>query len=588
MALSKTPQLTGPRALMALAVLVSLAIAALLPAFAHNVAGNLGDTDDALRLVQVRDLLAGRGWYDQSVIRFQPYPLWTHWSRLLDGSIAGFDWLLQRGLPPATAEVATRFFWPLLWVLPATLAALSAARSLARSAGLLAMAVLLVANFTAYSQFLPGRIDHHNVQITLAMGAFAFALLRSPPVVAAILCAATTVLGLAIGLEALPFHALIGASFGLRALIERESRRAAIAYGLTLAGLAPIVFGVQTPPWRWSLSVCDALGLNTVVGLSLSGLAVAAAAALPARYGPVVRTGVLLAAAAVAGGAYLAMDPACLHGPLGAVDPRVKPFWFDRISELETWPTVFKHRRFEALLCAATAIGALVSATALLLRGRDIPLTSRILSLALVVVAVVGAWQVYRAQDYLLWFGLVLVAVGLGRLAVRLGNQLLVVLATAAVLSPANAATLANGGLTTPSATATSSGKSNACAEVGQFRRLATLPPGLVMAEIDLGPHILADTPHRAVVGPYHRMTDALLLDHAALDGDTADTLPLMQAAGVTYVVDCRGFTYPLSPHGLLTALRQGRTPPWLQPLSPPGEALQIYRVAPPAPQPKG
>lgn len=48
----------------------------------------LGDTDDATRLVMVRDMFAGHGWWDQKITRLQPpVGLYMHWSRLLDGGL---------------------------------------------------------------------------------------------------------------------------------------------------------------------------------------------------------------------------------------------------------------------------------------------------------------------------------------------------------------------------------------------------------------------------------------------------------------------------------------------------------------------
>ncbi len=48
------------------------------------------DTDDAMRLVEVRDLLAGQGWYDNVQYRFlPPGGVPSHWSRLVDAPIAG-------------------------------------------------------------------------------------------------------------------------------------------------------------------------------------------------------------------------------------------------------------------------------------------------------------------------------------------------------------------------------------------------------------------------------------------------------------------------------------------------------------------
>ena len=53
------------------------------------VARGFGDSDDATRMSMVRELVHGRGWFDQRLTRFQPpYGLYMHWSRLLDGVLA--------------------------------------------------------------------------------------------------------------------------------------------------------------------------------------------------------------------------------------------------------------------------------------------------------------------------------------------------------------------------------------------------------------------------------------------------------------------------------------------------------------------
>src|ERR1700733_1318490 len=49
----------------------------------------ISDTDDATRLVQVHDFLAGQGWFDLTQYRIDPPDgLLMHWSRLVDVPIA--------------------------------------------------------------------------------------------------------------------------------------------------------------------------------------------------------------------------------------------------------------------------------------------------------------------------------------------------------------------------------------------------------------------------------------------------------------------------------------------------------------------
>src|SRR3954452_14790108 len=45
--------------------------------------GSFIDTDDAMRLVQVRDLLAGQSWFDLTATRLDPPGTLMHWSRVV-------------------------------------------------------------------------------------------------------------------------------------------------------------------------------------------------------------------------------------------------------------------------------------------------------------------------------------------------------------------------------------------------------------------------------------------------------------------------------------------------------------------------
>src|SRR5260221_1306199 len=180
MQLSASPDLGSTRRLVVTALSVTVVAAALLSMrFGAEVSTSLGDTDDAMRMVLVRDLLAGRGWYDQLIYRLQPPAgAYLHWSRLLDGALAGSVWLLSRLMSQQNAEFVTRFVWPLLWIFPAVLCGLAVARNLGARSVVLVAAVLMVFDLQLYRQFLPGRVDHHHIQIVMAVAALAFATAR--------------------------------------------------------------------------------------------------------------------------------------------------------------------------------------------------------------------------------------------------------------------------------------------------------------------------------------------------------------------------------------------------------------------------
>src|SRR3954462_14069002 len=154
----------------ALVVLVWLLVAlTLLLQYWAQTGETLLDTDDAMRLVEMRAWLAGQGWFDMHIGRGQPPTGYaSHWSRLIDAGLAGV-YLFFQYFDPSAAERLMRVWWPMLWLLPTMAGATAIAWRLAgREAAMVAL-LLALAGVPAYQQFTPGRIDHHNVQIALTM-----------------------------------------------------------------------------------------------------------------------------------------------------------------------------------------------------------------------------------------------------------------------------------------------------------------------------------------------------------------------------------------------------------------------------------
>src|SRR3546814_9579708 len=76
---------------------------------------SLGDTDDNMRLMQVRGLLDGQGWYDLRQYRLNPPGGFDiHWSRLVDLPIAGLILLFKPFVGNGEAERLACGIAPLL------------------------------------------------------------------------------------------------------------------------------------------------------------------------------------------------------------------------------------------------------------------------------------------------------------------------------------------------------------------------------------------------------------------------------------------------------------------------------------------
>ncbi|QUD88449.1 hypothetical protein [Phenylobacterium montanum] len=536
----------------------------------------LGDTDDAMRLVRVRTLLAGQGWWDQWIGRLQP-PQGTimHWSRLLDGGLAATVRAVEVVLPPDRAELWTRTFWPLAWILPAAAASLSIAHRIAGRAGLFAGALVLVADPWAFIQFQPGRIDHHNVQIALTLAAAALALGAERGAWRGAAAGFASALCLAIGIEALAFHAFIGAGLAVGLVLGDRRAPAARAYGFSLAGGAFGLFLIQTPPSRWPVSACDALGANLVAGLVAAGLGLGLVSLM--KVGARTRLLGVAVAGLVTAIVYLALDPACIHGPMAAVDPRLRPFWFDRIEELQPWTILIRTDPAAAVRVLCIAASTALAAAILVWRKRlDLGLATL---LACAGLAVAATLAVLRQEDYAFAFGLPLVAAAAASLTS--GRNPLLLATVSLALSPA--ASMAAAERLWP--VRASPSPNERCYEVAAYQRLAAQPEGLVLADINLGPFILAQTPHSALAAPYHRMTWGVLAAHYALGAPPGEAEAQVRALGVRYIVEC-GALIRVGPGSFETTLRRGPPPPWLRPLSEPGEALQIYAVEPLAQHP--
>ena len=586
MQLSPLPDLASGRRLIWTALGVTLFVSAVLAWHDADLGKALGDTDDAMRLVLVRDLMAGRGWWDQLVPSLQP-PLGStmHWSRLVDGGLAAMTWVFGRFLSSQGAETATRLVWPLMWIFPAVLSALAIARGLAGRTAVFACAVLLATNIQLYTQFRPGRVDHHNIQIAMALIAAACALARSDRVRWAALAGAAAGLGLAVGIEALAFQALIGASFALRAVLKpEEDARPATAYALALVAATLVFYAIQTPPWRWSLSVCDAIGFNLVTAIVIGGLGLAALTRLGGGPGLTWRLVALGGVGALAAVAYLALDPACIHGPFAAVDPRMGPFWFSHIRELQSWSQMLGQNPGVAVRSITMALLAVGAGGVLLFRERPRPRLDTLLVCACVGLAAVAAAQALRMQDYAFWFGVPTLAAAIAVVAERyLGGLLLPTLAATMAASPICVGVLFTAlvSLVSKPATAADRGVDERCFDTAIYAPLAALPRGVVLAEIDLGPFILANAGDPVLAAPYHRMSWGILAAHDAEGAPAAVAEGKLRALNVSYVIECPANPLRVRPSGLEGDIRAGRVPGWLQPLSKPGETLMIYRVLP-------
>jgi hypothetical protein len=551
-----------------------------------NTARTLLDTDDAMRLTQMHDWLAGRGWYDLLQPRVEPpHGLESHWSRLIDAGLAGTLWVFGLVFDPVMADRLMRTVWPMLWLLPTlTGTAAIAWRIAGRDAALIALLLALI-GLPAFLQFRPGRIDHHNVQIALSLLAVAATVWSDRVRWAAYAAGAVTGLALAIGLECLPYLIACGAIFAVRYVLDRAGARAAADYGLALAASSVAAFFVIVAPAHWTRGLCDAIAINLAGPLVVGGLGLwlagrGAHASLSARLVFV------LAICAAATALFVFIEPRCLGGPYAMMDPAIWPIWLAYVTEMQSLLTVIRRWPSMGAVFAAFPLAAL-AALLVLARERDLRGDFGFLaSAAVLLIAIALTVAAVKMGFYVLWFAMPIVAAAALRLFERLhieslvARAFMVILLAPAVLSTA-VLSVGQAAVRIPDEPDVRSG----CFDNASYAPLARLPAGLVAADIDFGPFLLALTPHSVLAAPYHRLSSGIIAANEAFASPPADAERILSRLQTTYVVTCGLQALPSLAEtrraaSLATQLQSGAVPAWLELL--PGEGpIRVYRLRP-------
>jgi hypothetical protein len=119
-----------------------------------------------------------------------------------------------------------------------------------------------------------------------------------------------------------------------------------------------------------------------------------------------------------------------------------------------------------------------------------------------------------------------------------------------------------------------------ACFLASNFDALTKIPPARIMAATPIGAHILRYTPHSVVSAGFHR-NDAGNLDQLAFfSGSEADARAIAGQRGIAYVAYCgdaRGGDGAAGSFAALAAAGQHWS--WLEPVSAPGDTIQILKV---------
>ncbi|WP_375427971.1 AcrB/AcrD/AcrF family protein [uncultured Sphingomonas sp.] len=548
----------------------------------------LGDTDDNMRLMQVRALLDGQGWFDLRQYRLNPPGGFDiHWSRVVDLPLAGLILLLDQFTTRPIAERWACGIAPLLPLAVVMVALVATVRRLVAPGAWPLALVLLPGAAATMLMFMPMRIDHHGWQLA-CLGVTVAGLCDPRQARGGLLVGGASALSLTIGLELLPYAAMAGAIIALRWVWDRAEAVRLQGYALTLGGGAAIGFALFASEANRVLR-CDAL-----TPVWLSAVVVAGALLfLLARADPAsraVRLGLAVAAGAVIAVGFALLFPQCLTRPEQVSDELAR-VWLNNVREAKP---IFRHpfrtafpivtlpliglagalfaawrarRGPRAVGWAAVALFTAFACAMMLWQARAGPAAQLLALPGVTALAwIILPWCLRHPLLPVRVFGTVGAFLGVSGLFAGLVIKYL------PVDRPSPNARVVN----------RSSGRCNA---LPQLEKLNRYPAQVMFTFVDLGPRLIATTHHSAVAGPYHRNGDAILDVHHAFRRSPAEARAIMRRHGATMLLVCPNMPESTvyrarASGGFYDRLAKGERFGWLQPLPlPRGSPFRLFRI---------
>ena len=513
------------------------------------MAWKVGDPDDQLRMVQVRDWLAGQSWTDVTQYRMNP-PLGgdMHWSRLVDLPLGLAIVILTPLAGLAQAELWAAVIIPILTLGVFLLCYASLVRTHFGSAAALASAAGLLTAVPLILQLVPLRVDHHGWQLVCMTLCLTFLLDQKQPVRAAVLLGIVSAIWLEISIEAFPFVVAFFGIIGWRWLRSTPAQNQSpllspfniLAVSAALASAALLVTMKSLAPLNQA--ACDALSSAYVA--AFLACAFVSSVLLTFVHVTGAQTGfwLKLTIGALGGVAALAAlgvgAPQCVGDSFQSLDPVVRRYWFNRTSE---GLPIFDLGLDQMVIASVVFVLGLSGIIHLLRSVKVSKETTTALVLIFAATALVGTY-VSRTLVYFIIVTSVIIAPLSAALFERISQQdslsrrLAIRVAAIMLLLPVMTGQLVANTLermkpapasTVPPRFVMDFAAAKLCQNSSSIRELRRLPPSNLLAGLDVSPGILQHTKHRVVASGHHRNQPAMR-DVIAAFTATPDVLALV------------------------------------------------------------
>lgn len=569
---------------------------------------DFSEPDNAMRLVRIRDMLAGQGWFDSVQHRLgaaDGMPM--HWAQWIDAAIAAPIFLLAPLTGQHAAEVVMAFAWPLgllavFMLLVVRVSGEIGARDDLRREAEWSGAIVAALAFPAIEKFAPGSFDHHSVELILGMAAVLGLIRMRDDPRSGLWAGAALGLAVATAAEGVPMLVAGMLVAGILWLLQpTQFAKGLVWLGAGVAGASILMFVLLTAPADWFRPVCDAMGAP-FMGLGVIGGGVAML--LPKL--PAASTSTLLRrfiAASAVGSAGLAvlvlLFPECAGGSYSVLNLDTENLWINQVSEARSLATLWGDDPTMILTMAGAAFAGLVAA-GFYLRTHWRSAHGWVVLAFLLAGWAVLVWQIRGATfatAFAIPFGAW--AVAKARRDYRSKASAVRALLFAGVAASSAAAAWASAGEVlqsrfTPQATLSSfdarTKNARSCAKPEAFSSLARVEPGTMLNQFSLGANVLVWTKHRVLAAPYHRNITNTMTVMNALRSAPADARSIVMNSVADYVLVCpaepetryyaRHAANGAAPEATLSAmLAEGRHPDWLAPVDLAESPLKLYRV---------
>lgn len=557
--------------------------------------GILPGNDDYMRIVQIRDWLGGQGWSDAIQSRlYPPDPLISHWTRLPDMLTGGVIKVLAplTGMP--MAETIALLVMPLGLFLAALILSVRIGQALL-DAPAMAWACAMMTGF-AYPvlyQFAPGRIDHHGLQIVLALWVALWIISSKQIAWKAAGAGALCGISLWVGIESAPYVAAACAAIGLIWVLRETNagRRLALFAG-AFAGSTAFCLLITRPINQWG-AACDAISsVYLVMSLAIAA-AMGVSCLMSGRLNsPWKRLFVIGGLGITATAATILLYPNCLSGPYAALDPRLSEVWLANVREAKTLPQFFADHFVTALAMVIVPVFSIFGFIAAKRNTSWLKMNStiRTLFVFVAITALAGIIQT-RMFSFSAALGAPLAAFFLMAVVNKMdvvsdpvrkqaARSLIWLLLFPMTLPVIAAMILPVQAEDTPKTDAVS------CLSPDALESLNDIGKGYAITQIDLGAPLLAHTDLSVSSAPYHRNEGGLMLAIDMFLGSAFEAQSAASKSAADYLIICLQNSetkrfLKMGEAELLKQIGDGNPPDWLIPipLSPPSN-LRAFRLA--------